>query len=236
MPYVLRHYTSFCDRIIINDDSSTDGTRELVEACPIAELRDLGSNGVNDEIFLAHWHEDYKGSRGVADWVILADVDEFLYHPDIRGLLESYQQQGITFPLVQGYNMWSENFPTIDGQIYDELFCGKYYEAGSKRAVFDPRLDVLFHPGRHHVRSVSPGAVENPGGVPELALLHYLAMGMDYFCRRRNSYIPRMSAVNIANNWGSYILTDTDESKRNQFVGELAESRPLIGVIAGAKE
>lgn len=232
MPYLLRHYGSFCDRIFIYDDGSTDGTREMVQSHPLAELRELGAGGVDDEVFLAHWHEDYKGSRGEADWVILADSDEFIYHRDIRGLLERYRSEGVTLPLLQGYNMTSDGVPTTDGQIYEELFNGWEFPDESKRSVFNPMLDVTFVHGRHRLIS-APGAVENPSGVPEIALLHYNQLGPDYVWERRQRYVPRMSENNIQHNWGSYVFTSR-ESMRGEYQQGLELRKPLVGIIEGA--
>ena len=224
MPYLLRHYGSFCDRLIFNDDNSTDGTREAVEACPIAELRNLGADGLNEEVFLQHWNNDYKGSRGVADWVILADGDEFLYHPDMRGLLTDYKARGITLPRGQGYIMVSDRLPTTDGQIYDEFVCGSPACQFDKRSVFDPGLDISFTPGRHNMQTCSQNAVDTP--VPEIALLHYGAMGFDYYNNRHLSYQSRMSATNIEHGWGSYIFS-SEEGRRGAFEAGVTSVRPV---------
>ena len=229
MPYILRHYGSFCDKLIFNDDGSTDGTREMITACPIAELRDLGSGGVNDEIFLKHWTEDYKESRGEADWVILVDADEFIYHHDLRAMLEQYREHGVTMPLVQGYQMFSEEAPTTDGQIYQQLNCGFEYSDESKRAIFNPMLDVVYWHGRHRLNTVSPPPVENPSGTPDIALLHYVGLGWDYFAGRRKSYQPRMSTTNRERHWGDYIFAD--DGRRGEFEAGIDQAKRLERIM-----
>lgn len=224
IPYIIRHYSSFCDKIIFNDDNSTDGTREIIKSCPIAELRDLGANGVNDAVFLSHWNNDYKESRGVADWVILADGDEFIYHPNIRGLLVRYQEQGINFPSICGYNMVSGGLPSIDGQIYEEFTYGWHASQMDKKSVFKPELDVAFHAGRHRLQSFPVGAVSTD--VPQIALLHYVAMGFDYYNNRQKSYQPRTSEINIRNNWGDYIFYG-EEGRFTNFHSWLQTVRPI---------
>ena len=106
MPYFLRHYSQFCDKMVIFDNESTDSTPDIVKSFPKAELRSWSSNNqLNDMLYLVIKNNAYKESRGIADWVIVCDSDEFLYHPKIVQLLEAYKKIGINFPKVEGFDM-----------------------------------------------------------------------------------------------------------------------------------
>jgi len=49
LPFFIRHYEQVADRIICYDGGSTDRTREIIAACPIAELRELNTGGQVDD-------------------------------------------------------------------------------------------------------------------------------------------------------------------------------------------
>lgn len=234
MPYLLRHYSTFADKIFVYDDGSDDGTREIVAGCPIAELRDLDcGNEMNDAKWRVFWSSIYKQSRGEADFVMLADADEFYYHKDMRSLLESYKAMGINMPLVSGYNMVSEAPPSNNYQIYDEIWNGYPYAPESKQCVFDPALDVSYGCGRHQIEYVMPIEAVRSTNTPEISLLHYAHMGVDYLMNRRLRWRERMSQANKDNGWGSYIFNDEDwhQGEHHEAV---KLSQPLVGIIPGA--
>ncbi len=65
LPFSLRHYAAFCHRIIVHDDNSTDGSRELAREYG-AEIRDFHSDGVNDKLFKELKESCWKGTD--SDW------------------------------------------------------------------------------------------------------------------------------------------------------------------------
>src|SRR6516165_10860911 len=106
MPYFLRYYSDFCDKIVIYDNESTDKTVEIVNSFPNTEIRSWNSNNqIDDHLYLRVKNNCYKESRGIADWVIVGDADEFLFHPNLKERLEYYKEAGITLPKVTGYDM-----------------------------------------------------------------------------------------------------------------------------------
>lgn len=181
MPYFLRHYSTFVDRMMFFDDASTDRTRQIIASCPKAYYTDWkGSHGIVDDEFTDFANEQWKEARGHADWVIWVDADEFIYHPEILKLLERLLNEGVTVPGVEGYTMLSDSFPTTDGQIYDEIKTGILDGCWAKHAVF--RADICWNVGRHSLNQdrFRPRLSRHP----ELKLLHYRGLGLDYVAER----------------------------------------------------
>ncbi len=216
MPYFLRHYESFADRIFVYDAGSDDGTRELVHACPKATLIDWDCPGVNDEIYMALNNSAYiDHSRGVADWVIMADADEFVYHSDILGVLDRYSEQGVNVAVPRGFNMVHPTFPATQGQIYEEVKMGCPGDSESKPCVFDPILTMNFGAGKHHA-SPQPAGLVTYADDGALLMLHQAFLGLQFRLDRMAARKARMSQTNIERGWGLYNL-DSPETIENHY-------------------
>lgn len=177
LPYFLRHYEPWVSKLIFYDDQSDDGTRELVRACPKAELRDWpGTPGIVDDEFVNFANEQWKEARGHCEWVVWVDADEFLFHPDMLGLLARYLQQGVQVPQVQGYTMVSKQFPIGGRQIYDEIRTGFPDGIWDKKAIF--RDCMHWTVGRHGIDLHQFRPRSSP--TAEIKLLHYRGLGVDY--------------------------------------------------------
>jgi glycosyltransferase involved in cell wall biosynthesis len=177
MPYFLRHYAPWVSKLIFYDGKSDDGTRDIIRSCHTAELRDWpGSDRLDDIEFLNFSNEQWKEARGQADWILWLDADEFVYHPNILGILERYLSEDVTVPLIEGFTMVSQTFPTTDGQIYDEIKTGFPDSAWGKPGLF--REDIHFGMGRHSIdlSKCSPRF----SCAAEIKMLHYRALGFDY--------------------------------------------------------
>lgn len=201
MPYLIRHYSTFADKLIFYDGGSTDGTREIIEACPIAELRGWEWwDALDDNVFLmlsnTAWHE----ARGKADWIIWIDADEFLYHENIRDILATYQADGVTVPHIDGHTMVSDGPPTGSGQIYDEIRTGFPDLDWGKSALFQPCVDMRFNPGRHSFNEEVAQAKRSLRA--DIKLLHYRALGMDYLRARHARNWARVPSHCRDSNYG----------------------------------
>lgn len=198
MPYFLRHYSTLAEKIIIYDQQSDDGTREIVKAHRLAELRDYPySTGLDDMTLTEFASEAYKEARGRADWVMWVDADEFVYNSDMPKCLIDYRAQGVDVVAPAGFSMVADNPPCGDGQIYAEILHGIPDKSYSKPVVINPSADVAWGAGKHHLLS---GAPHYDTGA--LKLLHYRCLGEAWLLARDNRNFSRMSEENKARGLG----------------------------------
>src|SRR5574343_401098 len=80
IPYFIRHYQQFAD-IIFYESDSTDGSPDIAKRLGAKVLPLPTGNEVNELVFLQMKNNCWKDSK--ADWVIIVDTDEFIYHPNI---------------------------------------------------------------------------------------------------------------------------------------------------------
>lgn len=220
LPYVCRHYSSFASRVVLHnagpepiifqkswmaDKCSTEGRITLEEVpwdCP----------EVNDVRYAELRNSCWKGSA--ADWVIVGDMDEFIYFPEgAEKSLGAYTQMGAASIRPHGFEMFSETYPTTQGQIYDEIKFGapddKWY---GKPILFCPKLvsdmrwglgshecDPVLHDGRRfHVGPRWPFAK------PPCWLLHWHHIGpAEDIGAKYDATITRMCAQNKKMHWGN---------------------------------
>jgi glycosyltransferase involved in cell wall biosynthesis len=195
LPYWLRHYQSFCARVVVYDDESTDGSAGIARAAG-AEVRPCPVAGLDDAALAEFASGQYREARGAADWVIWADADEFVYHPLPRMLLGRLKASGVTLPQVAGYAMVAQSPPSGPGQIWQELGRGAREPRLDKPCVLDPGIDIAWGPGRHYL--ASGHETTTPSARAELKLLHYRHLGRDYFAGRNARNYARLPAESRA--------------------------------------
>ena len=200
LPHFLRHYSAVAERIVVYDNHSTDQTPDIVRAWPTAELRSLDTGDCYHENSLVDIKNSaYKESRGHADFVIVADTDEFLYHPDLRGALARFREQGITLPKITGYEMVAFRSPVHASSLVETVRLGYPNSSFDKRCVFDPEIDIHYGQGAHRANPTGP-VVEDD--VPTLKLLHYHYIGFRAVLQRNRIRSKRYSAETLKQNFG----------------------------------
>jgi len=190
LPYFLRHYERFADRILIWDDHSDDGTTELLRKHPKVILLPVDHNGMDDVFYVKYLWPRYKQySRGKADWAICVDADEFVYHPYLLSVLYDCLSKKKIKITCEGWTMISDSFPTSEGQIYDEVKNGLRDKWFNKTVVFSPKMDMKWTNGRHYC--ANPGKSENTG----IKMLHYRYLGVDYSKARDRKNLEGMGII-----------------------------------------
>lgn len=207
LPFFLNHYGAFCDKIVIFDNYSTDKSVEIIKAHPKAELRYYSTqNKVDDDMYIRLKNIIHRADYQNYDWQIVVDIDEFLYHPNIRECLSQYSKQGITLPKVKGYQMVSSEFPTTsEKQIYEQVDKGVYSSDYSKLVVYNPQKisNMRYTIGCH---SCKPQGSVIQSATTQLKLLHYKFISYRFVIERYKLYKHRLSNQNITKKWGRQYL------------------------------
>lgn len=189
----LRHYERFADEIAVFDDKSTDGTREILAAHPLVNLRDWpGTSGIREDEFLKFWYRLYlSAAQHGFDWMMIADPDEFLYAPGIRDMLAREKENGTEVIQSSGFNMAGKGLPKDDGrQIWEIHPWGVRAPVYSKPVIFNPRIHIEWVRGKHTLENCNPKLSDGP----KVKLLHYRYMGSEYTRLRNAKNYERLGA------------------------------------------
>jgi|GraSoiStandDraft_46_1057282.scaffolds.fasta_scaffold52497_1 hypothetical protein len=203
LPFFFRHYDRFITRYFIFDEGSTDTSISILRNRANVVLRRFvrrdPASFVNSEQALSN--ECWKDSRGVADWVIVTDIDEHLYHYDLATLLIRYKADGTTFVPALGYQIISEDFPDPTEMLCESRTQGVPFQAMCKANLFDPTAieEINYGPGRHAATPI--GDVRLPSQA-ELLLLHYKYLGFERTLARHRQLRTGLGPKDIENGWG----------------------------------
>ena len=211
LDYILRHYLTFADKLVIHDGSGRLPAEKL-QANPRVTVLPWDCPEVNDIRYAELRNSCWKGTD--ADWVIVVDADEFIYFPEgADKSLGAYTRMGAAVIRPHGFEMFSETLPSGDGQIYYEIKMGapddKWY---AKPVLFNPRLvsDMRFGLGSHEADPVLHDerrfhvGPKWPFPKPDCYLLHYHQIGpADFIAERYDGNIRRMCEQNKRQGWGN---------------------------------
>ena len=228
-PYFIDHYSKFVDAFFIYDNMSTDTTAALLSRYANVTVipYDTG-NTFNDAVNLEIKNNAWKQSRGKAEFVVVCDMDEFLYHPDMRSALHLLAKAGYTVATPHGYNMLSRSLPEFNGKqgitelIRTGIDAKRDY---SKSILFSPELDdINFTPGSH---KCSPKGRVKMFVSDRLKLLHYKHVDRDHVLAKMQAYRTRLSAINKKHGWGHHYEQPVEQVLL-QFDQRILEGKTVI--------
>ena len=215
LPFTLDHYSQFSDRIFLLDNYSTDKSLEIarkydkVTVIPITceEDDDTYDEYKSAKLRSTIYKDETYGFNATdkADWAILVDADEFVYHSDLVKILKDYKEQGVAIPRLVGYDMFSKKFPAYKkGTLMTDLVKkGNLSLAECKPVIIDPnRVEVKFSVGAHFHSQVSGSAL--PSAFADIKLLHYKNLNKEYVIARYKQLAPRSSCSNKSNKFGEH--------------------------------
>lgn len=246
LPYFLRHYSRIADRIVIYDDNSTDRSAEIISGCPQATVIALEAvlskhrNEYSERDLTKIRNVGYQESRGKADWVVVVDIDEFLYHTHLPMMLRRYWRNGITFPKLTGFDMVAGTFPTVDGQIYESIRTGFRNPMYDKRVLFRPDIDINYTVGCHSC--MPSGRLVEPFRV-DLKLLHFRFLGLKHFLKKYVTRQERLCQDGIENKlgtrlsvpgkWGEVDIFPSTEARLSDIYPKVLQDQTFETVVTG---
>jgi len=199
LPFFLNYYGQFASKIVIYDNLSTDNSREIALSYPNVQVIPFGTNGLLSELTLMEirnncWKQDNS------DFSIICDIDEFLYAPDLLGLIQRNHNFCVFKPV--GYDMVSDKFPAdYSRPITEQVRNGRLVLSHSKTVLLKPNMvsEMNFGPGSHTSDpeyksgvNVSNAMYIAKDHADDLKLLHFKNLGLDYRYARHRALASRL--------------------------------------------
>jgi hypothetical protein len=215
--FFFRHYEPFVKRFVFFDDNSTDGTLSLLQSKSNVEVRRREYPFPDSLVRSGKEIRDkcWKESRGAADWVIIADVDEHLYHPHIEQYLSESKRSGVTLIPALGYEMFTDEFPAADEYLAETRTFGAATGYFNKLSIFDPDAidEVDFSLGAHLARPRGNTVLPSRD---ELLLLHYKYLGLHYAFERNRFLDSGRRELDRKMGWGFHYGRSFEEYLRQR--------------------
>lgn len=227
LPYFFRHYDEIADKYFIFDNNSTDNSYSILKSHPNVVVNKIDLQGSSFvQAAQQQYNSIWKQSRGVADWVIICNVDEHFYHSNLRNYLGKCTSSGITLIVPTGYEMISEVFPSSDKPLHETIRYGARETDMDKPQIFNPSeiQEINFGPGRHNAEPV--GNVIKPSD-REIILLHYKYLGFDYVNNRHPELRSRLRETDIFYGYGYQYLWGEKE-RQDKFLRIKNESIKVL--------
>jgi len=215
-----KHYYQ-AEHIYILDNNSSDRSVEIAQSYSATIIPFDTNNTLDDSMHAVLKNTIWKRSRGIVDYVIVQDLDEFLFFPkfpnNIMAGLINLKENGITISKSQGYNMYCtdeeyDTFTKYEQSITSFITNGCIYPHHTlydKCLVFDPNKidETNFTVGSH---SCSPTG-EVKFDTTRTLLLHYKYMGKNNQINRYKVVRDRIGVKNRERNYGAqYYKTDNE--------------------------
>lgn len=212
LPHFINHYKQFCRNITFYNNCCTDNSIDICKANGVTVI-DTGLDEINDIEFLKIKQNSYINSD--ADFVIVVDTDEIVYHPDLLKLLELYKTQGVTLPKVRGYTMATDKGYPSEGLLVESIKTGIVARQYAKRCIFSPKLSIRWSTGQHAI--VNCQGLLKESEQEDISILHYKFVDRAEIHQKKISYAKRMSQFNKKNSLGTYYYDYDKNETENWF-------------------
>jgi hypothetical protein len=214
LPNLFKYYHQ-ADKIFILDNMSDDFSHQIINKNN-GIIIPFDTNGKFDDFTNQNIKNNiWKQSKGIADFVIVQDLDEFLFFPeypnDIKSALKYLKNKDITIIISKGYNMYcTDDF--YDNILNDQLISASIMNGSRNPQECDYDKPNCFNPNEIEEINYTPGShqIIDPKGKINIEhygiILHYKYIGKNYLFKRYPQLSDRLSSTNIEYKMGIQYL------------------------------
>lgn len=230
LPFFIEHYKPIVDKIIIYDNESTDNSVQIAKQSD-CEVRTLISEGFyRDDLITGikdkSWHE-VKLNPNV-NWIIIVDIDEFIYHPNLRQKLEQLRHIQKHFIIPSGFQIVTTEFPDTYHKLIENCQNGVLDFDYSKPCIFNPHIikELNLTSGSHQCHPKTQRRRINIYPGSDIYLFHLANLSFEYRFDKYHRHFIRYHQINRDNKWGWQYL-ETREEMQKRFDDLLLKVKPI---------
>lgn len=239
LPFVIDYWKDIpVTKAIVYDNGSTDGSIEFLQQYDWIEVRHFDSDGMNDDIQKQIKNSCWKESKGVADYVIVCDMDEVLWSCHWKDVLEFMKDNRCNVLATPWYALCGDSMPEHSDGVLLHKIINKVYKQEINRQYKDIGKFMLFNPNEIEEMNYSVGC-HIADVKPKLSMfetkrvyaIHFdKGFGVDYFIHRRKLMNNRLSETNRNNGW-CYEYGFSEEKIREEYKKHQNESINILDVM-----
>lgn len=211
-PFFFNHY-KWVDKIhFFCDTDTTDNTRQIAEQYPNVVIHDFTfPDGMDDIIKTEHFNQFYKTLS--SDWVMLVDMDEFVFIDEWDELTLETTRENVIFCLLYNvYRHTTEADLTINKPIKEQRRHGYLDLMYRKPVLFRSGMNIRIDLGNHRI-AMDGGEWLVPDEYPRLDGAHWaMADPCFVFDRRIKNRRLRQSQSNLDKGLTAHHHQVTEES------------------------
>lgn len=237
LPWVIDYWKRLpVTKAIVYDNESTDGSKEYLQQFDWIEVRTFQTDGMNDSIQRDIKENSWKESKGLADYVIVCDLDEVIYSKNISSTLQKMKDGNYNVLGLPWYMLCATERPQYtEGKLLHEVapehWCTQYINHDhphshlGKFMLFDPnKVDSMNPSVGWHICYPTPSLRLLEVDCGQCISLHInKGLGENYFVDKRKNMNARLSDHNRKNGY-CYEYAWDEQKQRKWYRENVAKS------------
>lgn len=204
MPYFLEHYSNISDKIILIE-GDPDYQYGYLKNIYDFDVDVIESETLDDFQLMELRNYYWLKFKNDYDYIIIVDIDEFL---DITSNdIKQLKQNGVTLPVIKGYQMVSMDFPVNLGEVTNGFEDAVHM---NKQVIFSSLIQhINYYIGCHTCEPIGNIVKSDMA----YKLYHYKYIGFEEFIEKSKKAALRLSKNNKDHMWGIHYEKDSNIKK-----------------------